>query len=436
MFIKRLLNSDGADGGTAQPSAPSAPAPASTPVTAAPVSDAGKFVALAQANKSANPMAPKHAIRNPSAPENIKTIEFGRDDNLLGFDKQPDNADAEAFHEKRRKAQLDAAKDVNDPSIVKDPIQGDPAHADDVVDDAPQDDVQIDPTTKKPIDKKIVGDLGGFDDDDKKYLKKMSIEASQHFSRKMIAIKGENEALKKQVETGIPPSYLNHPDAFVLLPEYAQTTQVANKARFEANHYRQQLIAIKSDQPWRVIEGYKNGQPVYSDPYKPTAEAEADILNAMQSANSAAYQAEEKVGKLQAGFKGEYDKSAKLIKDEVAKNFPLLADEKVLDETIDTGKFGKLRLRDMRDGFKNMIPLAFRDHPLSDAVTALFLVNALQADQLTKQRALGKVQEQKADDAIRAEPGTDTRVNVTRSRPIPGARNKKDFDMSFDPSMM
>lgn len=61
----------------------------------------------------------------------------------------------------------------------------------------------------------------------------------------------------KQIESGaLPDSYVQHPQAFTLSPEYTQAAQLHNQAQFEVGIVEKAINAIEMGLPYQVLTGY------------------------------------------------------------------------------------------------------------------------------------------------------------------------------------
>jgi len=89
----------------------------------------------------------------------------------------------------------------------------------------------------------------------------------------------EREQLKTELtkvkEGRIPDSYLDHPEAYQLLPEYQTAVNDYQTDAFEESHWAQQLERIEQGLAWQNLRGYQDGKPVYETiPQRKNAEGE------------------------------------------------------------------------------------------------------------------------------------------------------------------
>jgi hypothetical protein len=116
----------------------------------------------------------------------------------------------------------------------------------------------------------------GLDDSEKAIFKKMNNDAynklypvyiqSKDYSKIIQAKDQEIQTIRKN-STELPSSYLIHPEAFTLSPEYRNTKAVYDAASFESRHWEQQLANIESGREWQDLNiDQKTGQYVTSDP--------------------------------------------------------------------------------------------------------------------------------------------------------------------------
>lgn len=179
----------------------------------------------------------------------------------------------------------------------------------------------------------------------------------------------------------IPKEWYNHPDAYVLHPQYQNAQILQNRAGFEAEHYKNQVIAIESGSDYVTVKGYnQSGNPVFSEPIKPDASAKVNCLNLMNTASTISQQYGGAISQLQQSFKNDYNNQLKVVEDIVADKWPWVKDTK--DARHNTAK-----------DFMNVMPQSFSTHPMTKVASLLYttvfdLAKAL--DDARAQAATGK----------------------------------------------
>lgn len=210
-------------------------------------------------------------------------------------------------------------------------------------------------------------DYSGFSAEEAAALKQMSNAGFQLASR---ALK-ENKELKAQRND----VFLQHPNAYMLAPEYGETQNLLARVDFEANHYKQQLMKLRRGEQWTVFQGFdKDGNPVFSEPMAATEEADIEISNALQMLLGRAAESRNKLQTLQIDFSKRYNGSVEAVNAERAKRFEWVADPAKLEEKIDVGgKLGEVPIKQIISDFKSIFPPHMHGSPLLDVSADLFV---------------------------------------------------------------
>ena len=194
---------------------------------------------------------------------------------------------------------------------------------------------------KKPIQEILNGrDYSGIDPSDISHFKRMSNEAFAHLKP---IYQGYKEAQAKLVERenqikelsqgkeSLPPNYYSHPDAVVLSPNFRQTQQVYDRAKFEENHWAQQLERVESGEPWQDLD-MADGKYVTSDPQELTDENRGRVKTTlMRYYLNAKGISDSKMGELQSiaqNFKARNVELTNWVRGQEEKFFPQYKDEK------------------------------------------------------------------------------------------------------------
>lgn len=157
--------------------------------------------------------------------------------------KQVDNSKAEA----QAKADLEVAK--------KQPVE----EAKTLEDKAPETATSTEePETPEQQKERGTRDYTGLTDHEQRLFRKMgkeSFETLLPIYKEHKVLKEENTTLKQQVEQlsngreVLPQSYYNHPQAFVLSPQFQTERANYEKADFAANHWQTQLENLEAGRP-------------------------------------------------------------------------------------------------------------------------------------------------------------------------------------------
>lgn len=287
------------------------------------------------------------------------------------------------------------------------------------------------PVTVTPVTSTIPAkpgerDYSVFTEDEAKIAKKCP---NEQFSLLYNSRKAERDATNKLTETsaklaerekgGIPGEWYNSPDAYLLHPDFQGIHANASKAQFEAEHYKQQAIAIENNQEWCIIKGYDNkGTPVFSEMYKPDASAKINVNNYMQTANQLAANHNAQMQQFAGGFKQYYTGLLNKVDTIVEQRWPWVKDAKdprhVRAQEFDTAT-----------------PKEFHNHP-SHKVARLMWTTifdlAKQVDDANARAATGKtVKEIQAE----VEPTVNSTPSVSAGEMRRGAKGGKGAVTSF-----
>lgn len=217
-------------------------------------------------------------------------------------------------HPKADKDKEDENKDKEDkkPDDLV-PKEEDKDKTPEIKDEKPKSDVKL--VTQPRVSDLNARDYTGIDEVDVPVFKKMGNEAFNKFKPLYVenkTIKTELESQKakiKEVETSLetlrkdgpqlPESYLEHPNAFVLTPEFNQLGQNINQANAVINHWNEQIDAVSKGATEIQMLGYdsKNGQYVLTDKIPTDRASELKVIGYL---NHAQNKLQEYNGKLSA----------------------------------------------------------------------------------------------------------------------------------------
>jgi len=172
-----------------------------------------------------------------------------------------------------------------------------------------------------------------------------------------------------------PQFFYEHPEGYQLDPQYRETQHQLSLCDFETEHWRNQLLAIKSGQPWVNITGYKTDaqgrpvEPIFERRDAPgegkiDTSAEVQVMGHLQNVGPVRQNI---LGRIN-GIVGEYAQSGQRAQSELSD----------LDKRI-FSKFGELD-KLPADEKKNYdlataaVPKYFRNHPLTDKLGKSFVM--------------------------------------------------------------
>ena len=263
-------------------------------------------------------------------------------------------------------------------------------------------------TLKKATENIPAGrDYSKYSEEDAKFLKQMSNEAFEHFSKRS----EEFATIVKQLdEKKTSKPAIDHPDAYVLSDEYKENYANFTKAQQEQQHWRDQLIKIRNGDSWQNIEGYDKGDRLVlsKDAFKPTQQAEIDVEMALQEAVGLNRKYTEGLDALSKTYKDNYSDAVTTLEREQNANFAWLTDDKVAQEKIVLPNVGTTTVQTIKDSFTEALPKTFRSHPMAELASNLFVTLQLQAAYSSSENA-------KAKEAKRKEPKARRKSSSTSS---------------------
>ena len=223
--------------------------------------------------------------------------------------------------------------------------------------------------------------------------------------------------------------FYQHPQAFVLDPEYQKLQEDHAYFKMEADHWQEQLLAMSEGKDWVPLVGWnKDGTPRYGQPQKTNKVAEEQVRMAM---NQMFAQSQQALGNLQA-FPARYQQQIQqdnvLIQEECAKRFGWVGDPKVLDATIETGA-GNKTVKQVREDFINLFPAYQRNTVGVDVAAHLFAALQIYGQEIRELREGKKVAEIKKEEVTRAEPTSEVRP-AAEGKTIGGVR---EFNLDLMP---
>ena len=247
-------------------------------------------------------------------------------------------------------------------------------------------------------------DYSKFSEEDAKYLKQMSNEAFEHFSKlseKSNKLQEEMEAVKQQAAKEVTTA--DHPDAYILSDEYKDTYTNMSKAQQEQQHWRAQLIKIRNGENWQNIEGYNDaGQLVIGKgAFKPTQQSEIDVEMAMQEAAGLSRKFNSELDNVSKSYKKNYEDAVTLLDREQKANFAWTTDDAVAKQELVLPNVGSTTIQQIKTTFSNALPKTFQKHPLAELASNLFVTLQLQAAHADSEKAAVKEEVRKEPKAKR-----------------------------------
>lgn len=208
----------------------------------------------------------------------------------------------------------------------------------------------------------------------------------------------------KQLETELgearkgPQFFYEHPEGYRLSPEYQQIEGQLTMCEFESEHWRNQLIAIKSGQPWTELKGYKTDaqgrpiEPVFHT-HQPLGDgkidsaAEVHVMGLLQQTAAT----RQNIANRAQSIIGGYAQSGERARGELAE-----VDKRLFAKLGDISKLPEAE-RKHYDLATAAVPRYFRGHPLVDMLGKAFVMyNRLLQRTITAQQEVEKLRAEAA----------------------------------------
>ena len=254
------------------------------------------------------------------------------------------------------------------------------------------------------LKEKAARDYTGFTDDQVKILKSMSNEAYAYVAPILKAPKQAAAAPANQ-------HFFQHPQAYVLHPDYQRITSEGQYADAEANAWMEQLVKIEGGEEWTPLIGVdqKTGKFIYGDARKPSIQDKEAVRSSMMRCQQVSQGAKAQLQLMPQQFKQQTDNDLQLINGERAKRFDWVADPKLLDFEMEIEGIGKKKVGDTRNDFVSLFPAYHRQTPGVEVAADLFVALQVYAQRLKESEGNAAVQQTLKEEAKRVEPTSSTR---------------------------
>lgn len=180
-------------------------------------------------------------------------------------------------------------------------------------------------------------DFTGLEPNEIPLAKRMSTAAFNYFKGSVLELKAKREKVKnleaenatlKVGKVTLPESYAQHPQAYVLTPEFGEISNALTLAGQFESHWHQQAVNIENNKDWHdIVSDGKGGYQI--GPAQPaTPESKVRVFGNIQHVATLKGQQEGRLQTLQRDFNGKHKASEELIKAESDKYFAHMNDEK------------------------------------------------------------------------------------------------------------
>jgi len=248
-------------------------------------------------------------------------------------------------------------------------------------------------------EEKKARDYSGFTPEEQTHLKQMSNEAFTFTSN-----------LIKQLASLKDASFLQHPDAYTLSPEYRETQTAIQFAVKEGNYWRDALANVKKGEAITPITGWDDkGNPVLGAEIQPNEQVEEAVRAAMQNCFAVAQQKQGSLNQVQKTFQDRVKSDLQMIQSERARRFGWVSDPKILDYTIQVDGIGEMTVGQIRNSFIDLFPPYLRNNPGTETAADLFVALRIQAAELAQALNGKQTEAIKKEEVARAEPSSETK---------------------------
>lgn len=217
---------------------------------------------------------------------------------------------------------------------------------------------------------------------------------------KLVSLEKERDELKVKYEDAskgivrMPESWAEHPDAYVLTPDYRKFTRGVRQAREEEAHWMQQLERIEKGESWVNLTGRdENGNLTGTEITQVDQIAhKIAVEKAMRKASSFEEQFQGKIVSLKENHVSGYQQACKAVTDTCKEYFPWQKDEKLLAQEL-VGLDGKsASIKDHIEDYKKILDPRFRNHPLAEANANMYIALVKASQQIVALSSQTKVQ--------------------------------------------
>ena len=220
--------------------------------------------------------------------------------------------------------------------------------------------------------------------------------------------------LKAKPATQAAPAnqhFFQHPQAYVLHPDYQRITSEHQYANAEANAWMEQLVKIEEGEEWTPLIGVdqKTGKFIYGDKRKPTIQDKEAVRSSMMRCQQVAQGAQAQLQMMPQQFQQQINTDLSAINQERAKRFDWVADPKLLDFEMELEGIGKKKVGDIRNDFVSLFPAYHRQTPGVEVAADLFVALQVYAQRLREAEGNAAIQQTLKEEVKRVEPTSSTR---------------------------
>jgi len=267
----------------------------------------------------------------------------------------------------------------------------------------------------KPITpEKITRDYSSYSPEQAAHLKQMSNEAYQ-FTTKLIQ---ENKDLAKLKDS----NYLQHPQAYVLSPEFQELSSKAQLAQSEGSYWQQQLQLIKEGNPWKPIRGYdKDGNAVFDAERQPTPQDEEQVRLWMNHCINVSQQIGSAIQQFPSRYQNAIQNDTQLIQQEMQRRFAWVSKPELMNYAVQVDGQEKT-LKQVEQDFVNIFPSYLQNNLGVKIASNMMIALVIQGAQLKNALAAQAISEVKKEEALTAEPTSRVQPKDTNVQEVHGIK--------------
>lgn len=257
-------------------------------------------------------------------------------------------------------------------------------------------------------------DYTGFSPEEARMLKGMSNE-SFAYAAKLIKDNKELSQLKDS-------TYLQHPNAFVLDPQFQRMQEDSKFFDQEAQYWQDQLALMAEGKAWKpLLRWDEQGNPVYGESREPTALDQEKVRLAMSRAYDASHNAKGQLQQMAQSYAQRTKAGDAAIQAEQEKRFAWIADPKILDQKVAV-EGGEKTLRDIKSDFLGIIPPYHRGNVMADVAANLFTALMIYGNHIRTLQSNKQIQQVKQEEVYRAEPTSSARPQTGGGKVVNGVK--------------
>lgn len=301
-------------------------------------------------------------------------------------ENKPETAKAEPTGKEGTKSVIESKKD--NPATVIPPDKGAST---------------VQPIVPKGIDKKEF-DYTGFSGDEQVILKNMSVQSREH----VIKLMKENKELSKNKDA----SFLQHPSAYTLDPQYTTLQDDVKYADKEAEYWQEQLTRIKNGDTWKPIKGFKtiNGREVIEtgDERPATHQAEEQARLMMNRCLLHSENKQQEIKQFTGKYKERLTSDNKAIQAERELRFGWVKNPEILKGQVEIEPGLIKTVQEIREDIISLFPPYMRNQIAVEVAADLFASLQIYGQELREAKANKQIEQVKEDEVTRAEPTSKT----------------------------